>query len=843
MSPLTITGTGAGVAPSLDSAAYLNGYVKAAFSEPMTADAAFLLAASYTVTPLAGGDAVSVVGVTAGPGTNPEIAYLLLSAPITPDSLYELEVSASLKDAAGNAMDAGGLTVQFLWDAPDEILESIGLIQAILDALGEQDTEIGGHRLTRLTTPASAGDTTIYVDATEGWPEAGYIGIDGVRYSYSEKTATAFLGIAHRAAGAEVSGCAIGHRDDSPVVDVSGEWSALEQLRRALLVAYAEGDDLSVIGRNLGVNRLPIFRTDDQFRAVIQAMAYNPRGTVYGLLLALDSIAGSGNYEVYEDLLQTPNTVTIRLSGGAVTEEVSEGKAFLESLEYDALGGSQDEIYLPAGSAPITIQGVALADLGEVFDVRSELPSNLLYDYYPGAASPGQAFDYIGDETEVNVVSFPGKEYMRILTVTSGGTALYEMDGPKGARIVPETEVLASFVVRFPSGHNLVVAEPNQVHLIVEDGNAKIGVGFKRTLVSSPTVGLYAPGATVNKGATQILGTNFFYEITLRKRGEDWVELYVNGNLLSRVAYSEFPASTNHRIEFGVDPVSGTREVFFKQIALNLHTPKDFWADKNPDGIVYSYPNQKKFDANITNYFKASDVGKRLDIYGSGVTNGLGGNNNGSWLIESLQSTPGQIAILVGIPRTGAVLSSANPTRIVVPKDHPFKYPDDLGKRIVLENSSQGNDGEYVIGRLLKEGTFESLRDDFDSVAPQTTTICECPGESFVSEVGVDWHLLPYMTYETGISGRLSDAGDLSGETLTLRTALWENDLIMAVRYSDVLSAQVLADVSVLNTVIQDDPDVLYEYYPFYIHGTWEVYQAYLTAITAAGVIPEFEIV
>ena len=123
------------------------------------------------------------------------------------------------------------------------------------------------------------------------------------------------------------------------------------------------------------------------------------------------------------------------------------------------------------------------------------------------------------------------------------------------------------------------------------------------------------------------------------------------------------------------------------------------------------------------------------------------------------------------------------------------------------------------------------------------TTVCECAAATFTSETSLEWNLTPNMVAETALTWRLSDAGALSGLVLTLRNSLWVNGLIMGIRFTDVLSSQVLEDASIVNTLIQDDPTVLYEFYPFYINDPMGFIQAYLTTITAAGVIPEFELV
>lgn len=720
---------------------------------------------------------------------------------------------------------------------------TIGLLEAIIDAIGEQDAEIGGIRITRLTSIAGQGDCSIGVETTEDWEDSGKIGIDGIKYSYSGKTPISFTGITHVAASVITAGCAIAHRIESQVVDVSRTWTEMEQLRRSLFVDYAVSDELNVIGRNLGVDRLPLFRDDDQFREVVKVLAYNPKATILGIDLVLTGIVGAGNYVIYEDLLQHNNTIFIRILSAAVEELISAGKSFLQSSVYDTLGGTQDELDLPVGSVPIAIEGVSLPDLDELFDVRAQLPSAITYDYYPGALAPGSAFVYAGSETEGAVMSNPSNAHLNFLTVTTGGSALYEMDGPSGARIVPESNVAVSMLVRFPTGHGLVLTDLEQWYMHIHDGQKVIGLGTGATGGGAPIVGLYKPGGVVFQGDTVTLVDDVFYEVTVWKKGEDVIELFVNGQFITRVDYSVFAADVNHQIIFGIDPITATREVDLKQIGIYIHTATDYWSDEYAAGETFVGPNETKFDSNIVGYFLAGDVGNRIDIWGSLLTNPSGGNNNGSWLIASLPVTPGPEIILVGPEHTGAIVETTYPTRITVGAEDAFTFPDDLGKKIVISGSVTTNDGTYTITKLLKEVTFDDLVADFDTEISQTTTICECAGATFVSEVELDWQLAPNNIVETGLNWRLSDAGSLSGLTLTLRNALWVNDLIMGIRFTDVLSAQILENSSDSNTVIQTTPTVLFEYYPFYVSDPMGIIQAYIATITAAGVIPEFEII
>ncbi len=65
----------------------------------------------------------------------------------------------------------------------------------------------------------------------------------------------------------------------------------------------------------------------------------------------------------------------------------------------------------------------------------------------------------------------------------------------------------------------------------------------------------------------------------------------------------------------------------------------------------------------------------------------------------------------------------------------------------------------------------------------------------------------------------------------------------MEIGYSDVLTGQLLPGSEAQNEVIQTIPDVLYEYYPFYLGDFFGAVLAYIDTITASGVHPRVRIV
>jgi len=739
------------------------------------------------------------------------------------------------KGSYGKVLPWGGIT----HDAPvipvssAGNIEEIGILESTIGAIAEEDNEIGGFTLTRLTNAHTAGATTLNVESTLDWPSEGKVGLGGILYYYTGKTDTSLTGITHKSGGTSTPGTAIDHIVDSPVVDVSGERSALERLRRAIWVDYAEEEDLNVIGRNYGVDRLPIFGDDDQFREIIKKMAYCPKGTIEGLELAMTGLVGAGNFEIYEDLIMYNNTVFVKIDSSVITSSVSAGKAYLTGHQWGGLDGTLNTITLSA--APITVQSVTLKDLGELFDFRDDIPSDVQYPYWDGA-TPQDAFSYQGSVAEgTGVVQVAGL-YTKFISNAASGTVYYRMEDTKGARVTDESYVEYSTLLQIPTGSVLSTGKLLQVAMTIEDGAYTVRAGID----DDRTFGLFATEGGGHLGSTVTLALDQFYEITIKKFQDDFVELWIDGQFVDRQDYSAFTvATTNHRVEFGLisTNVSGA-EAWFKQLGLQIINIRDYWSAREDGTGTVNSGNPDRFTLSGSPYvFGGSDVGKGLRISGSTVSNPQGGNNNGDFVIDAVVGPA--IVDLVGAVKDGASVSTANPTRITVDEPNVFNFPDDLGKQIVISGSTSGNNGTYVISKLLQPGTYADFDADFDTPMKEKTNICEVTAATFTTETGLNWQLNPVFVTESGLDWVQADAGTLSGAQLTFRQSLWAKGLTLEIAVSDVLTGQLLTDIDVGNLVIDPGPPVLYEWYPFYLADPVGAIAAYIDTITVAGVIPE----
>lgn len=160
----------------------------------------------------------------------------------------------------------------------------------------------------------SPADTVLWVESALGWSNTacftrggatyrGRVVVDGRVYFYERAADGALRGVMHDdGTGQLTAGVAQDHAQLAEVDDFSRNTSALDAYRRSLFVQHAAHADLTVLGNNLAVPRPEAMSDDDHYRRLVQAMAYNPRGTVYGLQLVMEALLGEGRAQIFEDL-------------------------------------------------------------------------------------------------------------------------------------------------------------------------------------------------------------------------------------------------------------------------------------------------------------------------------------------------------------------------------------------------------------------------------------------------------------------------------------------------------------------------------------------------------------
>jgi hypothetical protein len=679
----------------------------------------------------------------------------------------------------------------------------------------------------------------IEVESVLNWPDAGLVAIDGMLYEYTSKSLSPMKleGITHFDASQEILGLAQDHFAGAVVTDVTRDSSALELTRSAMLVQYADGEDLNVVGRNVGVLRYPFLQSDDVFREIIKAIAYNPRGTMFGLELALDAMVGEGNYELYEDLVNHPCTVFIRITGGVYATPGSAGKAYLTGAES----------IFPTSQTTLTLGG-SVVNRGAIYSVRLQDQVGIgdFRNAKPSGVTPHWTYNGTGGSSEaVNVILTAGVG-VRISHVAASDSYYWFRRHFQDQY----TDWSVDLVMSVPTAATLSTnsADNQQLGVQVYDGEHGVCFGLYQNSGDSGKYWIVLTSVATIVGTPISLNKDTHYAVQLRKQGElnGIVDLWIDGNLVDRQKRVDFTTVlTARRIYFGILKSSAPTTVLWDLSSLSFGTTTpgfDFW-NYYEDAAVCGAPNTVTI---FPAAFIAGDVGKRLEVSNSGVTNPYGGNNNGRYVVSQYNSGT-QVEVEGAVIGSGAdFVGSTYPRRIIVdPQKHQFEYPTDLGKEIVVLDSTQGNNGTYIIEKLLDPNTLVNLA-AWQTPLIQKTNVCEIlepvPLFSFVAESGVSYRVDPVFVNGNNHLAVLSDAGSESGGSVTLRQQIDSIIAYVDVYYSQVLSALILFDITVKNVKVQLLPEILWQYYPFYISDPTGYISHYIDDLTAAGVIPELSV-
>lgn len=765
------------------------------------------------------------------PPTGPTLDAL--AATVTWDGTLTVVLSSTVEVGAG-------VWIRLDSDAQWFQIESVGAGSAVILNPNSLSIPSGAGGSSKALLPTTSEiHTSIPVESVLGWPDSGKVLIDGVLYSYASRTKdpASLDGITYELADAVHIGLRRTHTELAVVTDLTRTRSALDQLRRAILVAYAEEGDLSSLGRNYGVFRYPFLPDDDVFRAIIRALAYNPRGTWFGIELALDAMVGADNWEAWEDLVDNRNTVYVKLLNDAADTLDFEGKTYLTG-EDNILADNTTQVTLPR----------SVVDQGHVHGVRIK-PEDHTSDFRTAKPSVDQVEEYDGD-AGTTVWAYEGPSEAADVIQSTEGVTISDTGGAAVARynhesrITAESYAVLNLVTAFNSG-SISAIDIEQWGGMIEDGAFEVAWGaYEVFLGTTAKVGLRNGTSFLTSGGSTEFTKGDKHAVEIRKYGTERVELWVDGSIVETQPYSAFAQVTaNRRISFGSHSLGVAVAVgFVKQAGYYVRTTQDFWG-YTLDTTSVATGNPRRVTMG-TAPFVAGDVGKRIEVSRGGTLNPQNGKNNGVFEVGTFVDAS-NVDVVGPTNSDDGLVQSASPLRVTVSGDQQkFVFPDDLGKEIVISGGLANNNGTYVIDSLLDDQSLVDL-ESWATVLRQETTICEIVdpggGFGFISESGLDWRLDPDFVTESNLRGVLSDAGSEAADVLTLRGALPGVEVV-AVAFSEVLSAQLLRDFSFQNEIIQTLPDVLWEYYPFYLSDPLGFVRVYLDTVTAAGVIPEFSL-
>ena len=287
----------------------------------------------------------------------------------------------------------------------------MGLLAAILDAIHGEDERIAGVQVTRLTTPLLAAEVgTMNVESTlrfgetlDGGGEALVI-VGGEIILATGRTATTFTGLTRGVDNTNVPNV---HPITTNVYDYAQNTSAIDHLRRAFLLDFAIGEDINVIGRNLGLERCDGL-TDEQWRELIKLVAYMPKQPLDTYRQVLD-VVFPGQYDLITDLLSKPYTVRVDLAVSPGSSK--KGRFFLNGGEAQLTTGllsvNTDDPILPSTH----IGNAAVGSIIEVsggFHVDGE---NFVLD---DGVNPAVTFEY---DDNASVIQNP---VLRAINFTAG---------------------------------------------------------------------------------------------------------------------------------------------------------------------------------------------------------------------------------------------------------------------------------------------------------------------------------------------------------------------------------------------------------------------------------------
>lgn len=721
---------------------------------------------------------------------------------------------------------------------------TVGPMRGVGDTISESNNEIGGQHRTRLSSVVNQGDTVWAVESVVDWPASGGVVAFGTRYDYAFRSDTSLEGITYEDGDSTIVGAAVDLVVETLVTDVSLDRSAMDALRGAMLVTRASGENLNVVGRNIGVNRIPSVPSDELFRAIIQAMAYNPRGTIYGMELFLDAALGSGNYEIIEDLIEDPNTVKVRLLADASTLLESEGKAFIEGAEFQLPASSTTA---PISEAVVTdgvVHSVLLKDENHTSDFRSARPSvERLVEYIGDGGT--QLWFYEGPSEFSDVTVLSNNQGTEIDDSSITNVARYRHP----LRIQPESYASVNMVTYMDSSGTWVVSSSSadQWGVSIFDGFRDVGWGtWKR---STGIFRLSFRNGSTGFGDRVELPFDNYYAVEMRKYGQDRVELWIDGSLRISTAYSNFTtASALTSLTIGSSNNTARPTGRIKHCGYFAHTDTDYWGGRGAVGAVLA-ANPQNLDVGAGDaIFVGGDVGKRVFIRGGAVGTSPGtGSNNGTFEISVVNSA--QNVTLEGEAQSAGFVETGKPDQFNA-ADRMFQYPDDIGKSVVISGAvAPTNNGARTIIRLLDPdddtdysapGVAPDL-DAFDTRHPTKTDKAIVTGGSpYITEAGLSWVLDPIFADETPLDWEVADVGGVSGTTITLAQALPITSPlpVLAITFSKVLSAQLLENILVANTLVSVGPPREYTHYPFYLADPLGFVRTYLELLTAAGVIP-----
>ena len=590
-------------------------------------------------------------------------------------------------------------------------------------------------------------------------------------------------------------------REDAEVIEARRGYSDLDKLWRALLTAYAEGDELDRIGRVTNVAR-PRGMSDTIYRRLLQVMPYLPRCIVQAFEIVLGALypsatAGDIQDMIWEDLVDYPCAIFLLLPEVAPGTD-PEGRCFFNDEETVT---SSSTTAVTVASTPITVESVVPAGVTQELDMA----------VLPSAESP--AWTYVNEgsaEGTVFAVDPLGLEH------DISGTA----NGGRYKRVTPNVDTAFCEIDVWWSPLVLTTVAGYPWHLMIHDGEREICLEWDgSTLILGQLDGTVVAGPVTLAHSTP--GT--WYHFVLKRRG-DYVYGLLNGTVIfDGVPASSFAADSNREVGFGYknNGSSNTWTTYWDNLGFASASKRNYLNLNRSDGVMSVATDKLNSAAAL---FIAGDTGKQVRLYG--VEN----KNDGLWLATYSSGTQLTLGPVVrgpedlsgGAEQGGALVQGAGANATVTVLDPWFRSVD-LGKTITISGSALGNNGNVEV---------------LEVVSSYVVRVDKGAG-SFATEEHLSWGFAAIFETETSVPWELVKAATVAGTAITLRDALPNASMSVDVRFTSVLSGQLTR-----NEVVRNDgsggtaPNI---YYPAYFCDVSDAIRQLFSDITAAGVIPYYQ--
>jgi hypothetical protein len=606
-------------------------------------------------------------------------------------------------------------------------------LQATAEVLGEELQNLRGYAKTRLRSNHAAGATVLEVESTLGLASSGVVLVEGERVQKS------YSGIDQTQGAQELTGVdalEYAHEKGDEVLDWNRNTSKMDKLRRALLIDYAEGQDLDRVTR-LETDR-PRGFSDTQYRDLAKVLGYLHRGPVYAFELVLDALYSGGGWTIYESLIEEPGVIYITIPGSLGSDE--EGRTYINAR---FLGDSDTASQITVDDTPTSVESV------KVQPFEAELDMDVL----PSADTP--AWTYVAESSGAEGTYFAVSGGVLTQTMPSGtDCGKYELS-------VPELAEYASVEIWWKPGTLTTVAgypwmlgiemSGREVVVIWDDTNMYLGQ-FDETTVAGPV--------SVSTG---------WHGIRLIVDGLA-VKLYLNNQLVLEDVLGSFAVSSNTKITFGYVDNSHTNDwdVDWDNAKVYAKNSVNFWNLALADGSLAAASD---ILTTVSTWFVVGDVGKLI------WTNGDNNENIGLWTIIARPST--STVQLDGVTRSEGYTNSLTPDRFYS-KTSRFSSVD-KDKDLTISTGG-ANDDTYPVLAVISS---KEVQLDITG-----------HGANLVTEDDITWKFTPNFVNESSVPWELIDAGTNAAAVLTLHggITLPQATQPVEVQYTTVKSAQILLD-------------------------------------------------